>query len=194
MAQLSVGLIETAGLAAAIEAADAAVKSANVSLTGYELTKGGGMVLVKIEGDVAAVHAAISSAAVAAAKIGKVVSCSVIPRPAKGLSIMLKNADTVGCCATADGEGPEATPPEPPTPDPVGEAAAGESPSEKAPVEAPVEEVPAEEAPTEAAPESIQAAAPTPEPTPEPAAEAIPEPAPEAALETPPEPPKKKDE
>ncbi|MGK2888239.1 MAG: BMC domain-containing protein [Candidatus Malihini olakiniferum] len=52
MAKQSLGLIETVWLAAAVEAADAAVKSANVNLVGYELTKGGGMVTVKLEGEV----------------------------------------------------------------------------------------------------------------------------------------------
>lgn len=70
MAKQSLGLIETVGLAAAVEAADAAVKSANVNLVGYELTKGGGMVTVKLEGEVGAVNAAIAAASVAAAKVG----------------------------------------------------------------------------------------------------------------------------
>lgn len=50
MSGKSLGLIETVGMSAAVEAADAAMKSANVSLVGYELTKGGGMVTVKLEG------------------------------------------------------------------------------------------------------------------------------------------------
>ena len=58
----SLGLIETEGLAAGIEAADAAVKSANVELIGYELTKGGGWTTVKIQGDVGAVKAAVDAA------------------------------------------------------------------------------------------------------------------------------------
>ncbi|MGM3371746.1 BMC domain-containing protein, partial [Escherichia coli] len=52
MSGKSLGLIETVGMSAAVEAADAAMKSANVSLVGYELTKGGGMVTVKLEGEV----------------------------------------------------------------------------------------------------------------------------------------------
>lgn len=50
MSGKSLGLIETVRMSAAVEAADAAMKSANVSLVGYELTKGGGMVTVKLEG------------------------------------------------------------------------------------------------------------------------------------------------
>ena len=57
MSGKSLGLIETVGMSAAVEAADAAMKSANVSLVGYELTKGGGMVTVKLEGEVGEVYA-----------------------------------------------------------------------------------------------------------------------------------------
>lgn len=77
----SIGLIETIGLTAAIEAADAAVKSANVRLLGYELTKGGGMVTVKFEGDVGAVKAALDAAVAAAERVSTVYSKHVIPRP-----------------------------------------------------------------------------------------------------------------
>ena len=55
MSGKSLGLIDTVGMSAAVEAADAAMKSANVSLVGYELTKGGGMVTVKLEGEVGAI-------------------------------------------------------------------------------------------------------------------------------------------
>jgi microcompartment protein CcmL/EutN len=89
-------LIETVGLAGGIEAADAAVKSANVTLLGYELTKGDGMVTVKIEGDVGAVKAAVSAAVSAASKICRVVSSHVIPRPAAGLESLITSKDTVG--------------------------------------------------------------------------------------------------
>ncbi|PKU24077.1 BMC domain-containing protein [Telmatospirillum siberiense] len=76
----SLGLIETWGLTAAIEAADAGAKAANVSLLGLELARGG-LVTVKFSGDVAAVHAAVSAASVAAGRVGKVVSTHVIARP-----------------------------------------------------------------------------------------------------------------
>ncbi|PKU24088.1 BMC domain-containing protein [Telmatospirillum siberiense] len=96
MGHLSLGLIETIGLVAAIEAADAAVKSANVTLVGYELTKGGGMTVVKIQGDVGAVSAAVAAAATAAGKVNRVVSTKVIARPAAGIEGMVVNKDTVG--------------------------------------------------------------------------------------------------
>ena len=97
MAKKSLGLIETIGLTAAIEAADIAVKTANVTLVGYELAKGSGMTTVKIEGDVGAVKAAISAASAAAARVGKIVSVHVIARPSEGLSALICNKDTVGC-------------------------------------------------------------------------------------------------
>jgi len=82
----SLGLIETWGLVPAIEAADAASKAARVSLLGYELARAG-LVTVKVVGDVAAVQAAVSAGAAAAAKMGKVVSVHVIPRPDRQLRI-----------------------------------------------------------------------------------------------------------
>ncbi len=96
MAKQSLGLIETVGLAAAVEAADAAVKSANVNLVGYELTKGGGMVTVKLEGEVGAVNAAIAAASVAAARVGQVYAHKVIARTAEGIEAITHSAETVG--------------------------------------------------------------------------------------------------
>ena len=81
MQQKSLGLIETQGLAAGIEAADAAVKSANVELVGYELTKGGGWTTIKILGDVGAVKASVEAGGAAAKRVGELVSVHVIPRP-----------------------------------------------------------------------------------------------------------------
>jgi len=92
----ALGLIETIGLAAAVEAADAAVKSANVLLIGYELTRGDGMVTVKIEGDVGAVNAAISAAASAAGNVNRVYSTQVIPRPSQETDAMVFTSNTVG--------------------------------------------------------------------------------------------------
>ena len=108
----SLGLIETQGLAAGIEAADAAVKSANVRLIGYELTKGGGWTTIKVEGDVGAVKAAVDAARMAAAKVNQVVSTRVIPRPSAGLDLLVHNPDTVGDAQPA--KGPDM--PDPPTP------------------------------------------------------------------------------
>lgn len=96
MTKQSLGLIETVGLAAAVEAADAAVKSANVNLVGYELTKGGGMVTVKLEGEVGAVNAAIAAASVAATKVGQVYAHKVIARTAEGIDAITHSAETVG--------------------------------------------------------------------------------------------------
>lgn len=81
MVSKALGLIETVGLAAAFEAADAACKAANVLLMGYELTKGGGMVLIRVSGDVGAVKTAVEAGRLAAEKVNKVVSTHVIPRP-----------------------------------------------------------------------------------------------------------------
>lgn len=80
MAQEALGMVETRGLVGAIEAADAMVKAANVSLVGYEKI-GSGLVTVMVRGDVGAVKAATDAGAAAAQKVGEVVSVHVIPRP-----------------------------------------------------------------------------------------------------------------
>ena len=92
----ALGFIEAIGLTAAIEAADSAVKSANVRLLGYELARGDGMTTVKIEGDVGAVKSAVKAAEAAAAKVGRVVSTHVIPRPAAGTRQIVLSRETVG--------------------------------------------------------------------------------------------------
>ena len=76
----ALGLIETKGLVGAIEAADAMTKSANVNLVGYEKI-GSGLVTVMVRGDVGAVKASVDAGAVAAEKVGELVSKHVIPRP-----------------------------------------------------------------------------------------------------------------
>ena len=80
MQKEALGMIETKGLVGAIEAADAMVKSANVTLVGYEKI-GSGLVTVMVRGDVGAVKAAVDARTVAADKVGTVVSSHVIPRP-----------------------------------------------------------------------------------------------------------------
>jgi ethanolamine utilization protein EutM len=80
VAQEALGMVETRGLVGAIEAADAMVKAANVSLVGYEKI-GSGLVTVMVRGDVGAVKAATDAGAAAAQKVGEVVSVHVIPRP-----------------------------------------------------------------------------------------------------------------
>ena len=76
----ALGMIETKGLVAAIEAADAMVKAANVTLVGKEQV-GGGLVAVLVRGDVGAVKAATDAGAAAAERVGELVSVHVIPRP-----------------------------------------------------------------------------------------------------------------
>lgn len=78
--QQALGMIETKGLVAAIEAADAMVKAANVTLSG-KVHVGGGLVSVFVRGDVGAVKAATDAGAAAAGRIGELVSVHVIPRP-----------------------------------------------------------------------------------------------------------------
>lgn len=96
MLKMSLGNIEVYGLAAALEAADAATKSANVKLIGYEATDGLGMVAVKIEGDVSAVQSAISAAKAAAGRISRVFASSVIARPSEQLECVVDTDATVG--------------------------------------------------------------------------------------------------
>lgn len=76
----ALGMIETRGLVGAIEAADAMVKAANVTLVGKEHI-GGGLVTVLVRGDVGAVKAATDAGAAAAERVGELVSVHVIPRP-----------------------------------------------------------------------------------------------------------------
>lgn len=96
MSGKSLGLIETVGLAAAIEAADAALKSANVQLVGYELTKGDGMITVKFEGEVGAINAAVAAGVAAASKVSKVFAYKVIARTAEYIDNIIHSANTIG--------------------------------------------------------------------------------------------------
>ncbi len=80
MVSEALGMVETKGLVGAIEAADAMVKAANVSLVGYEKI-GSGLVTVMVRGDVGATKAAVEAGSAAAAVVGTVVSTHVIPRP-----------------------------------------------------------------------------------------------------------------
>ena len=80
MAQEALGMIETRGLTAAIEAADAMVKAAEVVLVGTEKI-GSGLVSVMVRGDVGAVKAAVESGSAAAARLGEIIATHVIPRP-----------------------------------------------------------------------------------------------------------------
>ena len=76
----ALGMVETRGLVANIEAADAMVKAANVTLIGTEKI-GSGLVSVMVRGDVGAVKAAVEAGGAAAARLGEVVATHVIPRP-----------------------------------------------------------------------------------------------------------------
>ncbi len=157
MGQRSLGLIETFGLLPGVIAADTAVKSANVELVGYEFAKGSGMTVVKVEGDVGAVKAAISAAHAAVLKAGcGVKSTRVIPRPAAGLAGMTRNGDTKGY-----------TPPEPPAPSSPDDSGPEPDPDGG---EAPEQEVPASE------PAIAEVTTQDPTPAPEVAEEAQPEP------------------
>ena len=80
MAQEALGMVETRGLTAAIEAADAMVKAAEVTTIGTEKV-GSGLVSVMVRGDVGAVKAATEVGAQAAARLGELVAVHVIPRP-----------------------------------------------------------------------------------------------------------------
>lgn len=90
MAKVSeaLGMIETKGLICLIEAADSALKAANVEMVGWEKV-GSGLVTIFLTGDVAAVKAAVDAGAGAASKIGEVVSVQVIPRPHEELASIL---------------------------------------------------------------------------------------------------------
>ncbi|MFN8532438.1 MAG: BMC domain-containing protein [Dehalococcoidia bacterium] len=91
----SLGLIETRGLVAAIEAADAMVKAANVELIGRAQV-GAGLITVIVRGDVGAVKAATDAGAMAAERVGEVVSVHVIPRPHPELASLLSSVGRDG--------------------------------------------------------------------------------------------------
>ncbi len=86
--QTALGMIETRGLVAAIEAADAMVKAASVSIIG-QTKSGGGLVSTLVRGEVGAVKAAADAGAVAANKVGEVVAVHVIPRPHEELESII---------------------------------------------------------------------------------------------------------
>ena len=87
MDKLALGMVETRGMVASMEAADAMLKSANVDLVAMEKI-GGGLVSVFVRGEVGAVKAATDAGAVAANKVGEVVSVHVIARPDAGLEML----------------------------------------------------------------------------------------------------------
>ena len=89
----ALGMVETKGLIAAIEAADAMVKAANVTLVGKEKI-GSGLVTVMVRGDVGAVKAATDAGAAAAGRVGELVSVHVIPRPHADVEFILPHLET----------------------------------------------------------------------------------------------------
>ncbi|MCB2830118.1 BMC domain-containing protein [Streptococcus dysgalactiae] len=89
----ALGMIETKGLVGSIEAADAMVKAANVSLIGKEHV-GGGLVTILVRGDVGAVKAATDAGAAAAQRIGELLSVQVIPRPHMEVESILPKEST----------------------------------------------------------------------------------------------------
>src|SRR5574338_1385991 len=99
---IALGMVETRGLVAAIEAADAMVKAANVVLIGSEYV-GGGYVTVMVRGDVGAVKAATDAGAAAAKRVGEVVSVHVIPRPHTDVEMILPSQSK----GSIGGRGPE---------------------------------------------------------------------------------------
>jgi ethanolamine utilization protein EutM len=88
---IALGLIETRGLVGAIEAADAMVKAAKVTLLGKEIS-GGALVTVMVRGEVGAVKAATEAGAASARRVGELVSVHVIPRPAVDLERFLPSS------------------------------------------------------------------------------------------------------
>lgn len=83
--QDAIGLIETRGLVALIEATDAMAKAANVQIV-KQVQIGGGYVTTVVQGDVGSVRAAVEAGAQAASQVGELLSSHVIPRPAEGLT------------------------------------------------------------------------------------------------------------
>ena len=88
--QQALGLIETRGLVAAIEAADAMVKAAKVRFLGRQKVKAG-LVAVMVSGDVGAVKAAVDAGTAAGKRVGEVVSSHVIPRPHEDIDSIIPN-------------------------------------------------------------------------------------------------------
>ncbi|HYE78592.1 MAG TPA: BMC domain-containing protein [bacterium] len=88
--EIALGLVETKGLIAAVEAADAMLKAARVTLVGKEKI-GGGFVTVMVRGDVGAVRAATDAGAAAADRVGQLISVHVIPRPHDDVETILPN-------------------------------------------------------------------------------------------------------
>ena len=88
----ALGLVETRGMVPAIQAADVMCKTADVVLVSYE-NMGSGLVTVMVKGDVAAVRSAVENGAAAAAAIGEMTACHVIPRPISRVNKIVSKHD-----------------------------------------------------------------------------------------------------
>lgn len=136
----ALGMIETRGLVASIEAADAMVKAASVTLIS-KTHVGGGLVTVMVEGDVGAVKAATDAGAAAAERVGELISVHVIPRPAADVAHILDRRPEPKPEPEPEPPAPEPEPePEVPDPEPE-EAAHTEEMKEEQPEEAPAEKM-----------------------------------------------------
>ena len=91
MTQEALGMVETRGLVAAIEASDAMVKAADVTLVGTEKI-GSGLVSVMVRGDVGAVKAAVEAGSSNASRLGEIIAVHVIPRPHSDVETILPKA------------------------------------------------------------------------------------------------------
>lgn len=136
----ALGMIETRGLVASIEAADAMVKVASVTLIS-KTHVGGGLVTVMVEGDVGAVKAATDAGAAAAERVGELISVHVIPRPAADVAHILDRRPEPKPEPEPEPPAPEPEPePEVPEPEPE-EAAHTEEMKEEQPEEAHAEKM-----------------------------------------------------
>lgn len=100
----ALGMIETKGFVALVEATDAMLKAANVDLVGWDKV-GSGLVTAFVVGDVAAVKAAVDAGAAAAGRIGEVVSVQVIPRPHEDLGGVLAFAKKAAAANSSKNDG-----------------------------------------------------------------------------------------
>src|SRR3970040_1773307 len=103
VSMIALGMVETRGLIGSIEAADAMVKAANVTLIGSEYI-GGGHVTVMVRGDVGAVKAPTDAGAAAAKRVGELVSVHVIPRPHSDVEMILPKNTKGGFGGSSGGE------------------------------------------------------------------------------------------
>jgi ethanolamine utilization protein EutM len=96
----ALGMIETKGLVALVEASDAMIKSANVTLLGWQKI-GSGLVTALVVGDVAAVKAAVDAGSAAAGRVGEVIGVQVIPRPHEDLGAILPGSSKKAAAAVS---------------------------------------------------------------------------------------------